>query len=82
MVPLSHLTPSTIPDLSAVVRQTMQPGTPYQSRSRKEYYSVARGHLRTIVASWEECEILIRGHHHPSYQGFMTFREAMEFMEN
>lgn len=82
MVPRSQLTPSTMPDLSFLVRQFMIPaGTPYQSHSRKEYYSVPRGHLRTIVATWEECQLLVGSHHRPTFKGFKKFSEALRYMK-
>lgn len=80
MVPLSQITPSTMPDLSPIVRQSIAPGTPYQSHSRKHYYAVARGHIRTIVATWEEAQLLIRDYHNPLYRSFMKFREAVRYM--
>lgn len=81
MVPLSELTPSTMPDFSAIVRQTMAAGMPYQSHSRKSYYAVSRGHFRTIVATWEEAQLLIRDYHFPVFRSFNKFREAIRFMK-
>lgn len=69
-----------MPDLSPLVRQTLEPGTEYTSHSRKKYYAVSSGHLRTIVATWEECSLLIRGHHHPVFKGFRKFSEAVVYL--
>lgn len=80
MVPLSQITPTTMPDLLPIVRLTMAAGMTYQLHSRKSYYSVARGHIRTIVATWEEAQLLIRDYHEAKFKGFNKFRDAVEFM--
>lgn len=79
MVPLSQITPTTIPDLSSIVRQIQGP---YESHSRKKYYSVTRGHLRTIVASWEECKLITDGHHLSLFKGFNKFNEAVDYLRD
>lgn len=82
MIPLLQLTPSNLPDFTPLVRQSLGPGTPFQSRSRKSYYAVSRGHIRTVVRSWEECQMLTRDHHLPAFRSFDKFADAIEFMRD
>lgn len=84
MVPLSQLNPSNLPDFMPIVRHSLNiaPGTPFQSRSRKSYYAIAQGHVRTIVRSWEECQMLIRDHPLSRFKSFNKFAEAIDFMRD